>query len=58
MKGWDSTRVIWNSRNPFEEWCNREHPGVCLWTAYYNGWIITYLEGRSEMLREMEDEKE
>ena len=51
MKGWNSTRVIGNVRNHFEEWGNREHQVVSLWTAYYNGW----LEGRLEMLREMEE---
>ena len=53
MKGWDSTRVIGNVDEMFEHYKSRaRYSGDPDWSPFYNGW----LDGRLEMLREMEDE--
>lgn len=57
MKGWDSKKVIGTVHLSFIHFKERESErgkfhGDPLWHAYYNGW----LEGRLEMLRQIEDE--
>jgi len=53
MKGWDSTRVIGDVKEMYRHYTNRPlwYDVDIRWHAYYNGW----LEGRLEMLREMEE---
>lgn len=57
MTEWDSKRMIDGALDSFECWLEKtsNSPGLqTLWVAYYTGW----LEGRYDMLRQIEEESE
>jgi hypothetical protein len=55
MKGWDSKRMIGNVKESFKNYLDRQTRLLDdpVWNAFYNGW----LEGRGDMLMQMEQEK-